>query len=221
MRRILGVIVVCAVGSSASGQQVFQAFGGYTGGGGAVDTIVYDNSTDILGFLIGGNDEENGDGLTLAGTDRVVTNITLFIHTLGGNGTADAQVRMYVGGDIGGGNPGAVLWESGVFAQMAFTSGLVSYDFAVPNVLVPGELTWTLELTNVSAGNTIGSRFIGIPTVGSSEDWVWNRAGGVWTQENFAVGGNNSYGAIIEAVPTPGSLALLAIGGIVMLRRRR
>ncbi|MCH8271246.1 MAG: hypothetical protein IH985_08580, partial [Planctomycetes bacterium] len=50
MRRILGIVAVCAVGTSAWGQQLIPAFGGFAGGGGVVDgTVVYDNSTNLLG----------------------------------------------------------------------------------------------------------------------------------------------------------------------------
>ncbi|MCH7792367.1 MAG: hypothetical protein IID31_08840 [Planctomycetes bacterium] len=224
MRRILGIVAVCAVGSSAWGQQIFHAFGGYTGGGGVVDgAIVYDNSANTLGFLINTADFERGDGVTLAGTDRVVTNINVMIHVNGGAaGTADMQVRLFVGGDAGGGDPGALLWDSGLFAGVALSAGLAGYDFAVSNVTVPDEITWTVALSNVQTAGTTGVRFVAPPTVGSSEDWVWDHTGGVWTQQVFGVGaGNNSFGATITAIPTPGSLGLLAIGGIVMLRRRR
>ena len=226
MRRILGIVAVCAVGSNAWGQQIFHAFGGYTGGGGVVDgAIVYDNSTTLVGFLINGVDEENGDGVTLAGTDRVVTNINLLIHANSGDAIADVRVRIFAGGDAGGGDPGAMLWESALFTGQTILGGTNPYDFAVPNVVMPDEITWTLELTNVTPGApnaAVGSRFVAPPTVGSSEDWVWERLAGVWTQRVFGVGaGNNSYGATITAIPTPGSLALLALGGIAILRRRR
>ena len=223
MRRILGIVAVCAVGSVAYGQDIFPAFGGYTGGGGFVDTVVYDNSANVLGFLINGIDEENGDGVTLAGTDRTVTNINLLIHANSGAATADVRVRIFAGGDAGGGNPGAMLWESALLTNFAIAGGVAGYDFAVPNVVVPGEITWTLELTNVvNTGGAVGSRFFAPATVGSSEDWVWERLNGVWTQRVFGVGaGNNSYGATITAVPTPGSIGLLALAGVAMLRRRR
>lgn len=224
MRRILGIVAVCAVGSSAWGQQIFHAFGGYTGGGGVVDgTVVYDNSTTLIGSLINGIDDEWGDGVTLAGTDRTVTNINLLIHANGGAATADVRVRIFVGGDLGGGNPGAMLWDSGAITGFALAGGTNPYNFAVPNVLVPGEITWTLQLTNVTAGGAVGSRFVAPVTVGSSEDWIWLHDGpGAWSQFTFGLGaGNNSFGATITAIPTPGSLGLLAIGGIVMLRRRR
>lgn len=223
MRRVLGIVAVCAVGTSAFGQDLFPEFGSYTGGGGFVDNVVYDNSTTLTNFLIGGNDEENGDGITLAGTDRIVTNINLLITNLGDVGTADMRIRFFVGGDAGGGEPGAMIWDSGLLAGIAIEESRAAYDFAVPSVLVPDEMTWTLELTNVVNGNSaLGSHFAAPPTVGSSEDFVWERLAGVWTQRVFGVGaGNNSYSATLTAVPTPGSIGLLALSGIVMLRRRR
>lgn len=107
MRRTLGVVAVCVVGASAWGQQVVPAIGPVNNGAGGVmdGNIVYDNSTNLLGSLIEGIDKGVGDSCTLAGTDRVVTNISLLIHANGGNATADMQVRMYEGGDAATGEP--------------------------------------------------------------------------------------------------------------------
>ena len=60
-------------------------------------------------------------------------------------------------------------------------------------------------MTNVTPfpGEVTGQRFIHPPTLGSSEDWVWTRARGVWIQNVYGVGPNNSYGAYITAVPAP------------------
>ena len=198
-------------GSVAIGQDVVPAYGVSTGrvgstGGGAVDvTDVYDNSLNLIGFLINGADFERGDGLTLDGTDRAVTLLSLFIHSNGGDAIADLQARIYVGGDAGGGDPGAMLWESAVQTGVTIFGGTGFYDFIVPEVVVPDEITWTLEMTNVTPfpGEVTGSRFIHPPTLGSSEDWVWTRTAGVWTQNVYAVGPNNSYGAYITAVLGP------------------
>ncbi len=204
MRRILGVVAVCAVGSSAFGQDVVPAYGGSTGGGGVIDSIVYDNSANTIGFLINGADTERGDGLVLDGTDREVTLLSVYIHSNGGDAIADIQARIYAGGDASGAEPCDLLWESDVLTQVTIFGGTTFYDFPVPNVVVPDEITWTLEMTNVTPvpGEVAGPRFIAPPVVGSSEDWVWTHdPRGAWIKNVYGVGaGNNSYGAYIEAV---------------------
>ena len=190
---------------------------------------VYDNTTNLVGFLITGQEFERGDGITLAGTDRYVTNIDLMVHGLGGAFTADATVRFFSGGDTATTtDPGGMLWQSATFAGMAFASGLATYSFAVPLVLVPDEMTWTLQLaqTNIPAGQALGSRFVAPPTTGTSNDWVWTRDTntGMWTNNVFGVGaGNNSYGAAISAspVPEPASMIALGAGLAALLARRR
>ena len=72
---------------------------------------VYDNSTNFLGFLINAGETEWGDGATLAGTDRVVAEISYMIHSSSGAFDADVVGRLYAGGDSGA-DPGALLWRA-------------------------------------------------------------------------------------------------------------
>ena len=168
--------------------------------------IVYDNSTNLVGFLIGLADDEFGDGATLAGTDRLVTTISLMIHANGDSGaTADVTVRIFAGGDdAGGADPGALLWQSDTFVGFTILDSANLYNFAVPNILVPDSITWTIEMNNVvqPEGGAVGPRFVAPPTLGSSQDYVWERnADGTWTNFVFGVGAdNNSFGAVIRAV---------------------
>ena len=43
------------------------------------------------------------------------------------------------------------------------------------------------------------SSFLDPPTLGSSQNWIWDNNGGVWARRTFAVGGDNNLGAIIDA----------------------
>jgi len=183
--------------------------------------IVYDNTTNVLGFLIGAGEDEWGDAMTLAGTERNVTGFDAMIHSNSGAFTADLTARLYAGGS-GGVDPGALLWSATVTGA-AIAGGLGTYSFVVPGVLVPNDVTWTVQMTNRSNSTAVaGPRFVSPPTVGSSEDYVWDHVGGVWTDTAFGVGANNNnFGARLTAVPEPASLTALALGGLALLRRRR
>ena len=220
--------VALVTGGAAQAQyDLFSAEGGFNGGGYTTGgVVVYDNTTNILGFLLGLNGNEFGDGVTLAGTNRVVTSIGLLLHANGDSGaTADVTIRIYDGGDDPAGiDPGALLWTSDTFVGFVFADSVNQYDFAVPNILVGDTLTWTIEMNNVfqAEGEAVGPRFVSPPTIGSSQDYLWNHTGGVWGLSVFGVGeNNNNFGAIITAIPTPGALALLGLAGLASRRRRR
>ena len=72
---------------------------------------------------------------------------------------------------------------------------------AVPNVVVPDEVTWTVQLLNRTNPEAVaGSRYVYPPTIGSSMDNVWDHAGGVWTAHVSGIM-PSGFGAIITAVP--------------------
>ena len=188
----------------------------------SADTIVYDNTINFLGAYYNNNGVERGDGMTLAGTDRVVTKIALMIHSNASDMSADVTVRLFERGDELGAEPGAMLWQSELFEQMAFLTGTKLYDFDVPKVTAPDSLTWTLELQNVDPpGEGLGPRLMDPPLIGSSKDFVWfHNPNGTWDQVLGHLFRNN-LGARIEAVPEPGTLVLLAFAAPHLMRRRR
>ena len=186
----------------------------------SADTIVYDNTVNFGGFYNPSSGLEWGDGATLAGTERVVTKISLMIHSMSGDVTSDLTVRLFEGGDDWEAEPGAMLWESVLFQQMTIFDGSNLYDFDVPSVTVPASVTWTLELQNADPpGALFGSRFMGSPVVGSSEEFFWqHNTNGTWGREHLF---RNNLGARIEAVPEPGTLTALALGAFGVGRYRR
>ncbi len=216
------VAVTATATMQANAGDIVRALGPVNISGGILDgNVVFDNSTNLLGFLINDREQERGDSATLAGTDRSVVEISLLIHSNAGDVNADVQVRLYEGGDTGG-DPGALLWASGVFPQMTIAAGTNQYDFAVPSILVGNEVTWTVEMRAVTGdpSQAVGPRFVAPPTVGTSMDYLWDHTSGAWVQQRFGSPGMNNYGAIITAVPEPTSLMLMGLGVLVLRRRR-
>ena len=218
--------VALVTGGAAQAQyDLFSAEGGFNGGGYATGAVVYDNSVNLLGFLLGLQDEEWGDGVTLAGTNRLVNSISLMIHANGDSGaTADITVRIFAGGDDAGAtDPGALLWTSDTFLDFAILDSANLYSFAVPNILVPDSFTWTIEMNNVfqAEEGAVGPRFVDPPVIGSSQTgflWLHN-PDATWSAINFGI--PNNWGAVVNAVPAPGALALLGLAGLAARRRRR
>ena len=185
------------------------------------DTLIYDNSRYLLGLRLYAADLEFGDGVTLAGSERLVTKLSLVIDSGSGDITADVRVRLFEGGDGFSGEPGAMLWESELFERMPILDGFRFYDFVVPRVEVPDSLTWTLQLLNADPPEAIrGPHYADPPVIGSSNDHFWQRdRDGTWQRHWSHL--LRSFGAKIEAVPEPATLSLLGLGGIALAARRR
>lgn len=126
---------------------------------------------------------EAGDEVTLAGTNRSVTEISIYyisdITTV--QGDEQMVVRFYAN-DGSGGAPGTLLWES---APILVRPRPVAPDRAgwfvqrvvVPNVTVPNTFTWTVQFSGVAnvVGDRVGLHLFGPPDVGSSGDDFWFR----------------------------------------------
>ena len=182
----------------------------------SADTIVYDNTIARRLAGVNPNNGEVGDGATLAGTDRLVTKLSLMIIGGAQPQNAEVRVRLYEGGDSFQAEPGDLLWESELFKQMPLLPGEHVYDFAVPRILVPESVTWTLE---IRAPDPLGMGLRGPPDVGSSEVFFWIHSSGIWRRSGTQF--EDSFGARIEAVPEPGALSLLAVGALGLARRWR
>ncbi len=105
----------------------------------------------------------------------------------------------------------------------AFTQGqTLTYD---PDVSVPDDFTWTMVFEDVPIGESAGMGLFSEPTgpsVGGNYGDAWINTGSGW-QLYVASPGNPSlqFGAILEAVPEPGVIALVVMGACAFLARRR
>ena len=131
--------------------------------------------------------------------------------------TATLQAFLYAN-DGAGGQPGTQLWQSAAMTGVPITGAPNDLiDFAVPNVVVPGDFTWTLQITNGAGPNAVGLPGYGPPSVGSSPVFLWSGQPGSWQE----IGSQSSpeYAlARSTAVPEPTAMLLLGVGlGLVFV----
>ncbi len=152
---------------------------------------------------------EIGDEITLAGTNRSVTEISIYYISDITTTQGDEQmvVRFYAN-DGSGGAPGTLLWES---SPIPVRPRPVSPDRAgwfvqrvvVPNVTVPDSFTWTVQFSGVTnvVGDRVGLHFFGPPEIGSSADEFWFKDASNNWQRNTGTGTPpyRSFGATIWA----------------------
>lgn len=193
---------------------------------GPAQQVVYDNTTTSLNenfpLLPAWEVEsaEAGDEIWLGGTARAVTELKLIFNYRGtAPGTLDALVRFReYDEDFRG--PGAIFYESPL-TQVQTTAGLHDLTFSIPGVVVPDHFIWTIQVFNRQGSDgELGMAYFNPPTVGSSEDWLWQRGGSEWTAYSWGSEPYANFGARLTAVPEPATLSVFA-AGLLLQRRRR
>lgn len=218
-----------AAASPALGAIVYQARSTPATG---VLIICEPDETDSAIELAGGpiareTDSRIGDTITLAGTDRYVTSFSTrlwafdqpFTNTI----TLDVELTLY---QNAAGLPGAAIW-SGTLSAISFTGNQPRIIAFQPNVFVPNSLCFSLAYHNIV--QTGGLRTFGVvgsfgpagPAFGSSTQGFIRQdtATQAWRTDNPLVGGLTQIDAVIEAVPTPSTLAIAIPVFAVVLRR--
>jgi hypothetical protein len=189
-------------------------------------SIVYDNTTTSLNNNFPllpeweVNSAEAGDEIWLGGTDREVTELKLIFNyrgTVPGTFNALIRFREY---DESFQGPGAAFYESPL-TQVQTTAGLHELTFAIPNVIVPDHFIWTIQaFDRQGSEGELGMAYFNPPTIGSSEDWLWQRGGNEWTAYSWGGEPYANFGAQLTAVPEPATL-LVTAAGLLSFRRRR
>jgi hypothetical protein len=194
--------------------------------------IIYDNTTTDTGdyFLYSSaisSYSHIGDTITLAGTNRLLTSaqIQLFNNS-STSGTYDATLYFWeVGSPVG-----SLL---GSFTRTGITIGSFGYpnvDFTNLNLTVPDSLVFTVAISNVSSGLSLGMGLYTGPTVGSSDPNRQVAATGLTFSEGVVPNGfGNSYlrlaaDPVSSAVPEPSTLSMAGSAALLMLftaRRRK
>jgi hypothetical protein len=167
----------------------------------AVAEIIYDNSTTYEDAF---NDSllETGDEVNVAGTARLVTGFAFeYFAEFTPTGDETARVRFYQMNGAPGENdfatPGTLLYDSGAFN---IASGYRTVNITDMNALLPAtKFTWSVEFAGITEAESAGLLYYNPPTVGSSDDYFWQKENGTWTAVETDTTGNN-FAARVTAV---------------------
>ena len=197
--------------------------------------IVYQTSSSLVtgSFLANGANDGTifGDVISLAGTEREVTDFRVVIQTeptgTGVNYDFDVGTSFF---NVDGTGLPTTSFFSQTDSIIGLPEGGFFVDFFVPNVVVPDEFAIVFELTR-TGGNTgaVGFHYGTGNDIGVSDDTFFLVEDGVggFNQVSFGPGGagesRDNLRLIINAVPEPGSAALvgLALMGGCFTRRRK
>jgi hypothetical protein len=205
----------------------------------AAPTIVYDNTTTpVTGswtpdgfwpFSYYAPNEPTGDEITLlAGTDREIVEFHLVLSSTQQVNLGSLTLAFYENDGLDGyghaGAPGTLLWAT--TASNVVVNGTAPVVFSVPNVVVPDTFTWIASADSMSAGLVTYDP----PTVGLSDVYFWDRDSVDlnWYALTFdadppATGYDPvaNFGAKVYAVPEPGALVLVILGGLAAAWKNR
>ncbi len=168
-------------------------------------TVVYDNTSGPAIYTAAG---EVGDTVTLAGTARYVTQISIGVFGSGGNPDSGDTFQMKLWDATGpGGSIGNLLWQSSSL-NIPVSGPLQLISFNVPDVLVPNTLIFDISHTD---SGSVYFQWSNPVSVGSSPSTAWTY--GTQQQGDYFGTPANYMAQIqaIDAVPEPGALWVLPV----------
>ncbi len=171
---------------------------------------------DTLGYAANGF-TQIGDQLLLAGTARFGTLATVQFFNDGSMGTFDATLRFFNVGSPVGSQIGSNVVLTGIAVPASST---LNVAFALPNLLLPDNVIFTVSVANASNGvDIVGLDMLEPPTIGSSDN-------------TFAIANNGSsfvkvnenvfFEVQAAATPEPAIAGIVgsALLALALLRRR-
>lgn len=201
-------------------------------------SIVYDNTGASVFTTGSGPRAHLLDDVNLGGTDRDITGYEFAFVVQGANNGFDVLVTFW---DTLNTSDATMVASNaiityrvsvGALANGAYTTGMMNLGAgfnwadgagAVSHAYVA---TGTTTFLSTTAGATSAFYGLGV-TVGSSQDAYWrdtNNDGNFGSGEARFFGGGTALANFyqkIEAVPEPASLAVLGLGALVLIRRRK
>jgi hypothetical protein len=166
-----------------------------------------------------------GDEIVLSGDARRVVRVDVQLSSTGPTSLENLTLGLF---SIAPGAyyPDALLWL-GSLADI-LVEGPTAVTFTVPEIQVPDRFVWAVAGPD---SETAGLAVFDPPTVGASPllahptrgymDYYLHSSGeDLWGFMYFEGDPVANFGATIWAVPEPSTLALAALGGIALIRRR-
>lgn len=187
-------------------------------------TVVYKNTETPLDAYFA-SQTEFGDQITISGGGYRATAFTFEYFASGVDASSSAVLRFYRNDGVPLDStsvqaPGSLFYQSvdiplynGNFPQQVI-------DLPEGMDLLPSTFTWTITPKNLPGGAVFGLKLYDPPTVGSSFDDIWQFTPTGWSLIQVP-GYTANFGAELIAVPEPGVVSLLAVGGLALLMRRR
>jgi hypothetical protein len=198
---------------------------------------IFDNSSNDLRTRFNPGTFEVGDQIVFAGTDRSVTNFSFEFYGQATSpvsfaGNVQVKVAFYQNDGAafnGYASPNTKIWESAWFTllgptprnTLVFTAGS---DFPAQGLVVPNEMTWSVQFRNLGSGDVAGVDLYSPPTVGQSYSDYWQNDGSGWQLMTNSVVSRMDFGARFQAtavVPEPTALTLSIFGGFGLLLMSR
>ena len=190
---------------------------------------VYDNTTTDLGQQYSPTPPtlEFGDQITLdpltAGM-RTLSRID-FYASLNNAPSASVQsviLRLYANTGVNN-SPDTTPFYTSELIPLA--NGSQTYGLVPPSgsiFTLPETFTWTVQFSNLGAGETGGLLLYGPPTTGTSFNDFWQKDGaGAWSTQVAPGLAFNDFAARVTAVPEPGVLVLGGLGALLLIGLKR
>ena len=188
----------------------------------AASTVIYDNTTTYLtNFFASAN--EFGDQVNFAGSSRLLTDVSFeyFANLITPGDTA--VFRIYKNAPGASGVPTDLLYQT---PAVDIFNGFNHIDISALSIQLPDSVTWTVQFSGLSAGETAGLPLYSPPTVGAtlaggvigSYDDFWQNSAGTWSLFRFPNGQpEGNFSAKFSAVPEASTFAYAALGGLMLL----